>query len=77
MTKDEAIAKAMLLDMDFVDVGYKGFLLRKRTGAGSFAGMALFTYYDADTLNPVKGLIDRSELDSDRRNTSTTRSGSD
>lgn len=63
-TDEEYMAKAMLLGMQYVKSGLLSIkIFRKRVGDGRFAGTALFSYFNADTLEPVPGLQERSELD--------------
>lgn len=69
MTDEEYDTKAMLLGMERV----KGSMLlpdgdfhavfRKRVSDGRFFGTALFSYFYADTLEPIAELQNRSEVD--------------
>lgn len=63
MTKDEYKAKAMLLGMEafFQTDPPHLVLFRKKTGPSRFAGCALYSYYNADTMEIV--VADRSELE--------------
>lgn len=67
-TEEEHAATALLLGMEHVAGsmmigGHFYTAYRKRVGNGRYAGCALFTYYFADTLKPISGMIELSQLD--------------
>lgn len=68
MNIEEYEAKAMLLGMEAIATTIPPstkftVLFRKRVRTNIYPGTALFSYYDADTLEPIASLTERSEVD--------------